>query len=858
MANTTAKGKFNVVDERGNVQTIYLKTTGDQVLVDRSSNASVIPNDVANLQHIVNKMGSLALKSKVETSDFTTGTMISSLEDLKSNTDTGKIADATVVKDIESRVDTLENSNLVTVDELDAGLATKPDTEINDTVTSTSLTWSSKKLSDQLTTLNSNTQLLNNRVNSIMSLPDGSTTNDARLEDICNAYDNTTYDSPGDAVRSQVCDLHDDIIELSNYLNDKFGDIKTKSVQINFGTYINGLASGNVGSTITYGTQSYWYRYIIDAKSFTNYKIRYYALNNQNVSDYIIVIDNNNTILAKYGTAHVTNEYAIETFTTPANTYKIIINNGSGSSTAIPIGRYIAPINIQDQINNTDIEITEKISIPLDELIEIDSGTGIVKDDGFGNISITTNSNWNWKKYAVNRGVYFISTKTASNISLDFVYAYITDTNHEIKSYYITPTISTKLIEDYCIGVTEYGYVYIQTYNTESSSYIKCKNSVYMLDTLINKINNINTFEKTVVAGYSIPKFISNGNNNLTVKISSDIFVFEKYNSQSFKRVTPSQNTFNLNNNQLLVWNVLIDDIEVVNQSTFFNNTTSYVLLLWAYFGDIRGQWYQYYLYQQLTDGSHTPMQEITTKYISRQGNFYMDNIHENTLDSIKYAKSHGFNNIRLSVCFTSDGYGVLSHSDELSSLEGVERIDGIQIVNEKISEMTISELDTNYKYYGETFSKLDNAILLCKQINMELSLEVKSGFNNSQQKYINILRAYGMNKYTVWSCSSIAQINTIINIDEHANIAYIAHLTSTSVVNELDAINTKGNKRLDIYSSDTYDATIWAYARQKNITIKIGSVYTVNDAVSLAPYCDYLECAGIEFPALKIYKSTN
>ena len=94
-----------------------------------------------------------------------TGTMISSLEDLKSNTDTGKIADATVVKDIESRVDTLENSNFITVDEFDAGLATKPDTEINDSVTSTSLTWSSKKLSDQLTILNSNIQLIVNRIN---------------------------------------------------------------------------------------------------------------------------------------------------------------------------------------------------------------------------------------------------------------------------------------------------------------------------------------------------------------------------------------------------------------------------------------------------------------------------------------------------------------------------------------------------------------------------------------------------------------------------------------------------------------------------------------------------------------------
>lgn len=62
----------------------------------------------------------------------------------------------------------------------------------------------SSSLSEEIAARLSGDEALNQRVNNIMSLPEGSTTGDAQLADIKIGYDGTTYNSPGDAVRAQA------------------------------------------------------------------------------------------------------------------------------------------------------------------------------------------------------------------------------------------------------------------------------------------------------------------------------------------------------------------------------------------------------------------------------------------------------------------------------------------------------------------------------------------------------------------------------------------------------------------------------------------------------------------------------
>lgn len=64
-------------------------------------------------------------------------------------------------------------------------------------------------------------ELAHHRIDSLIALPDGSTTADAELVDGRIGYDNTQYDSLGKAIRGQVGDLYDALDEATDQLNER-------------------------------------------------------------------------------------------------------------------------------------------------------------------------------------------------------------------------------------------------------------------------------------------------------------------------------------------------------------------------------------------------------------------------------------------------------------------------------------------------------------------------------------------------------------------------------------------------------------------------------------------------------------
>lgn len=62
-------------------------------------------------------------------------------------------------------------------------------------------------------------EVMNQRINNLAKLPEGSTTGDAELQDIRVGADGTVYESAGEAVRKQVSELKSAMGDIGTYLD---------------------------------------------------------------------------------------------------------------------------------------------------------------------------------------------------------------------------------------------------------------------------------------------------------------------------------------------------------------------------------------------------------------------------------------------------------------------------------------------------------------------------------------------------------------------------------------------------------------------------------------------------------------
>lgn len=329
------------------------------------------------------------------------------------------------------------------------------------------------------------------RINSLASLPEGSTTGDAELQDIRIGADGRSYPTAGEAVRSQARYLDSSKVEEDfQYLESDKGD-QIKSL-MNASGHIQSFESGYV-------------HYEIDISA--NDELLYTGTAPSTTFPALVFLDNDRSVLGSYPNPITTEKIVNYEIDLPSNCTILVINThvqtqcilskrhygGYKDKVKLQLDKLINQVNDCTSTNfNQDVQLRQRARNYTDnEPINL----SIIKDYLWDSLNHTTFyfSGSEYTELRVNPGeIYYISGYVYSSANLYPLYAVYNEDMSEVLETYgeaSTPYNNYKLI------IPPEGARLIVNGNRANPISIKKEIYIELLDLINNKLDKIYEYE---------------------------------------------------------------------------------------------------------------------------------------------------------------------------------------------------------------------------------------------------------------------------------------------------------------------------------------------------------------------------
>lgn len=235
-----------------------------------------------------------------------------------------------------------------------------------------------------------------------------------------------------------------------------------------------------------------------------------------------------------------------------------------------------------------------------------------------------------------------------------------------------------------------------------------------------------------------------------------------------------------------------------------------------------------------LLDANNRPISDSHIKIISHRG--FTEIAPENTLPAYKLSKQKGYKYVECDVAFTSDGYAVLLHDTTINrTSNGTGNISSLTFA--QVRALDFGSWKSS-KYAGEKIPTLEEFIILCKRLGLYPYIEIKDSLTAATaKKLVDIVRRYGMLKYSTWTSDSQSDLALIKAEYEGARLGLCLHSASTDAITW--AVNNTTDKN-EIFLYPRYTVVTSAFVEScaaAGIPIEVWTPNTEADLKALDPY---------------------
>ncbi|MDT2905892.1 BppU family phage baseplate upper protein [Lactococcus lactis] len=347
----------------------------------------------------------------------------------------------------------------------------------------------------------------------------------------------------------------------------------------------------------------------------------------------------------------------------------------------------------------------------------------------------------------------------------------------------------------------------------------------------------------------------------LNVKNTEHILWPEGYTENAGKKLY--QTTYTVPNANGLYWDTSTDTLQIARLTSAI--PSSYVLMAANINGYIAaGEFYKYKVNNvEKAIFSIEGVKNSPYTFICRQGQ--LGGRPENSLEGVMYAKENGYDDIRVSVKFTTDGIPVLFHDTELGY--NVKNSDGTAVASGiSFSSLTYAQL-SNYDfgiYYGSQYKglvcpKLEDFLELCAFKGINPTLEIKEEAITEEQVMAILapVLQYGLTDRTFISSHQTNVLDAFFTKCKSLNYALISYPEVVNANKVLNYRHLSNTIRMDIFDINNPTLDFLLYARDNDIKLKVGSCYNVEQIKTwMGKGVDCIEVADVANPKTVIFNA--